>query len=63
MRSSTASCPPRPCIECSVFPASEPLENALPAILKEHVVLVTEQDHPIGILTKIDVLDFIAQEI
>lgn len=47
----------------SVFPASEPLENALAAILKEQVVLVTEQDRPVGILTKIDVLDFIAQEI
>lgn len=47
----------------SVFPASEPLEKALPAILKEHVVVVTEKDQPIGILTKIDVLDFIAQEI
>ncbi len=47
----------------SIFPASEPLEAALPAILKEQVVLVTEQDRPVGILTKIDVLDFIAQEI
>ena len=47
----------------TVFPASEPLEKALPAILKEHVVLVMEQDRPVGILTKIDVLDFIAQEI
>ena len=47
----------------SVFPASEPLEKALPAILKEQMVLVMEQDRPVGILTKIDVLDFIAQEI
>jgi cystathionine beta-synthase len=47
----------------SIFPANESLETALPAILKEQVVLVTEQDQPVGILTKIDVLDFIAQEI
>ncbi|MDP2993937.1 MAG: CBS domain-containing protein, partial [Anaerolineales bacterium] len=47
----------------SVFPASESLEKALPSILEEQVVLVTEQDRPVGILTKIDVLDFIAQEI
>jgi cystathionine beta-synthase len=47
----------------SVFPASEPLVTALPAIMKEQVVLVTEADRPVGILTKIDVLDFIAQEI
>jgi cystathionine beta-synthase len=47
----------------AVFPANTPLEAVLPAIVEGQVVLVTEADHPIGILTKIDVLDFISQEI
>ncbi len=45
-----------------VFPASEPLEAALPAILQDQAVLVTEQEQPVGILTEIDVLDFLSQE-
>jgi predicted transcriptional regulator len=35
----------------------------LPALVEGHVVLVTEGDRPVGILTKIDALDFISQEI
>jgi cystathionine beta-synthase len=45
----------------AVFSASEPLENVLPAIMNGEVVLVTEGDRLTGILTKIDVLDYIAR--
>jgi cystathionine beta-synthase len=47
----------------AVFSSNTPLEAVLPSIVEGQVVLVTEADHPIGILTKIDVLDFISQEI
>jgi cystathionine beta-synthase len=47
----------------AVFPGSTPLEAVLPRLIDGHVVLVMEGDHPVGILTKIDVLDFISQEI
>jgi cystathionine beta-synthase len=47
----------------AVFSANTPLEAVLPSIVEGQVVLVTEADRPIGILTKIDVLDFISQEI
>lgn len=39
------------------------LETALPAFGDDQVVLVIEGDRPVGILTKIDVLDFIAKQI
>ncbi len=45
----------------AVFPASELLENVLPAIMNGEVVLIVEGNRPLGILTKIDVLDFIAR--
>lgn len=47
----------------ALLPATARLEAALPAIADDHVVLVTEDDYPVGILTKIDVLDFIGQRI
>jgi cystathionine beta-synthase len=47
----------------TVFPVNTPVETVLPIIMDGQVVLVTEQDHPVGILTKIDVLDYIAQGI
>lgn len=47
----------------AVFPTHASLEDVLPSVVEGHVVLVTEADRPVGILTKIDVLDFIAQEI
>jgi len=47
----------------TVFPVDTPVESVLPAIMDGQVVLVTEQDQPVGILTKIDVLDYIAQGI
>jgi cystathionine beta-synthase len=47
----------------AIYPASAPLEGVLPAILTGQVVLLTEDSRPEGILTKIDVLDYIAQAI
>ena len=47
----------------AVFPAYTLLEEVLTSIVEGNVILVTEQDRPIGILTKIDVLDYISQEI
>ncbi len=44
----------------AVFSVSDSLEQALPAVMAGNVILVTEGDHPVGILTKIDMLDFIA---
>jgi cystathionine beta-synthase len=46
----------------NAFPGHTRLEEALPAVLAKGVILVTEGDQPVGILTKIDVLDFVAQE-
>jgi cystathionine beta-synthase len=46
----------------AVFPASASLEEVLPVIVDGYVALVTEADRPVGILTKIDVLDYISQE-
>jgi len=45
----------------SVFPTHCSLEEVLPQIVEGNVVLVTEAERPVGILTKIDVLDYIAQ--
>jgi cystathionine beta-synthase len=44
-----------------IFPASTPVESILPAIMDSQVVLVTEDNQPVGILTKADILDFITQ--
>lgn len=44
----------------AVFPVHASLEDTLPSVMEGNVILVTEGDHPVGILTKIDVLDFIA---
>jgi cystathionine beta-synthase len=44
----------------AVFSVSTSLEEALPAVMDGNVILVTEGDHPVGILTKIDMLDYIA---
>jgi len=46
----------------AVFPESTLLEEVLPAIIDGYVILVTRKERPVGILTKIDVLDYIAQE-
>ncbi|HEY3310538.1 MAG TPA: cystathionine beta-synthase [Anaerolineales bacterium] len=45
----------------TIFTADTPVENVLPDIMDGQVVLVTEEDRPVGILTKIDVLDYIAK--
>ncbi len=45
----------------NVFPAATPVETVLPAIMDNQVVLVTENGQPVGILTKLDILDFITQ--
>jgi cystathionine beta-synthase len=42
-----------------VFSASTMLEDVLSVIMENQVVLVTEDDRPVGILTKMDILDFI----
>ena len=47
----------------AVFSVSTPLENALPSFTQDQAVLVIEADRPIGILTKIDILDFISAKI
>jgi cystathionine beta-synthase len=39
------------------------LEDVLPKFFESPVVLVTEEERPVGILTKIDVLDFMAHRI
>lgn len=44
----------------AVFSVQDSLEAALPSIMEGNVILVTEGDLPVGILTKIDMLDFIA---
>jgi cystathionine beta-synthase len=44
-----------------VFPSNSSVETILPVIMDNQVVLVTEENRPIGILTKIDLLDFITQ--
>jgi cystathionine beta-synthase len=44
----------------AIFPVHASLEDALPSVMEGNVILITEGDHPVGILTKIDVLDFIA---
>jgi len=45
----------------NVFSSSTSIESVLPAIMENQVVLVTEENQPVGILTKIDILDFITQ--
>lgn len=47
----------------ATYPAHTSLEEVLPDIVSGNVIIVTEGDRPVGILTKIDVLDFISQEI
>jgi cystathionine beta-synthase len=47
----------------ALFSSSTRLNTALPILASNQAVLVTEDNHPLGILTKIDILDFIAQKI
>lgn len=43
----------------AVYSINASLEEALPDVMRGNVILVTEGDLPVGILTKIDMLDFI----
>ncbi len=45
----------------AVFHSGESLEKVLPAIMKDEVALITEGNRLVGILTKIDVLDYFAR--
>ena len=45
----------------AIFPANTTLEEILPPIMQGQVVLVVDNGKPVGILSKIDVLDFITQ--
>lgn len=45
----------------AIFSAEESLEKALPAITEGEVVLIHDSNRPVGILTKIDILEFIAR--
>lgn len=47
----------------TIYQVDTPIESVLPMIMEGQVVLVVEQEQPVGILTKIDVLDYIAQGI
>jgi cystathionine beta-synthase len=47
----------------AVYPASASLEEVMPEIVDGDVILITEADRPSGILTKIDILDFLSQEL
>ncbi len=47
----------------AVYPAATPLERVLDPVMNGEVVLVAESNRPIGILTQIDILDFIAQDV
>lgn len=45
----------------AAFPAHATLDEILPSLVEGHVILVTEANQPVGILTKIDILDYISQ--
>ncbi|MCK6539231.1 MAG: pyridoxal-phosphate dependent enzyme [Anaerolineales bacterium] len=47
----------------AVFPAETSLEEAMPALKDGLALIVVENSRPIGILTKIDVLDYVAGKI
>src|SRR5690606_6431549 len=47
----------------AVFPPETPLEESMSSLTAGYAVLVIENSKPIGILTKIDVLDYVAGKI
>ncbi|MCZ2126335.1 MAG: pyridoxal-phosphate dependent enzyme [Anaerolineales bacterium] len=47
----------------AVFPPETPLEDAMPSLTEGYALLVVENSRPVGILTKIDVLDYVAGKI
>ena len=47
----------------AVFPPDATLGDILPVVTEGQVVLVVDGEAPVGIVTKIDILDFISQEL
>jgi CBS domain containing-hemolysin-like protein len=47
----------------SVFPPETPLEDAMESLKSGNALVVAENGKPSGILTKIDVLDYVAGKI
>jgi cystathionine beta-synthase len=47
----------------AVFPPDTPLEETLPSLTAGYALIVVENSKPTGILTKIDVLDYVAGKI
>ena len=47
----------------SVFPPETPLEDAMESLKSGNALVVVENNKPVGILTKIDVLDYVAGKI
>ena len=46
-----------------IFTSNAILQDVLPKFFECPVIVITEDEHPVGILTKIDVLDFMARRI
>lgn len=47
----------------AVFPADTALEETMPSLTAGYALLIVENSKPVGILTKIDVLDYVAGKI
>ena len=47
----------------AVYPTETPLDDAMPSLTQGFALLVVEDSRPVGILTKIDVLDYLAGRI
>ena len=47
----------------AVFPPEASLEESMPSLTAGYALIVVENSRPIGILTKIDVLDYVAGKI
>jgi Predicted transcriptional regulator with C-terminal CBS domains len=47
----------------AVFPPEASLEDAMPSLTAGYALIVVDNSKPVGILTKIDVLDYVAGKI
>src|SRR5512143_3235562 len=47
----------------AVFPTETPLEETMPSLMAGYALIIVESSKPVGILTKIDVLDYVAGKI
>ena len=47
----------------AVFPPDTSLEDTMPSLTTGYALIVVENSKPVGILTKIDVLDYVAGKI